>query len=336
VPVGFNVKFGRVDSLAALAALGFSDPQASSGPVNTDAPQLLLEINGDYNYQPLASAPQVGQVLLRGQGGWVGSSPLSLAGVQWQRCDASATSCTTVGTAAKYTVQLADTGFGLRCVVSVKNGLGSVSAPSALSAPVGGTATVSAPTNTSPPSISGTAQEGQTLSASAGSWTGSPTSYAYQWQTCDSSGATCAAVAGATSSTYAVQTANVGATLRVAVTASNGVGSATGVSAQTAVVASATPPPPPAPPTTQNVVFTGTLNPGNPSRTFSVTVGAGVSDAQLSFSKCSSLSLGLSNGNSKSGPSVIVLDATLSAGTYTYTVGGGRCSFTLSVTAPSS
>ena len=50
--------------------------------------------------------------------------------------------------------------------------------------------------NTSPPTISGTAQDGQTLSASTGSWSGSPTSYAYQWQRCDSSGANCANVSG--------------------------------------------------------------------------------------------------------------------------------------------
>jgi hypothetical protein len=44
------------------------------------------------------------------------------------------------------------------------------------------------------------------------------------------------------------------------------------------------------------------------------------------------LSVGLSNGASANGPSVLALDATLAAGTYTYTVGGGRCSFTLTVT----
>jgi hypothetical protein len=44
--------------------------------------------------------------------------------------------------------------------------------------------------------------------------------------------------------------------------------------------------------------------------------------------------LGLSNGASKNGPSVVLLSATLDAGTYTYTVSGGRCPFTLTVTAP--
>jgi hypothetical protein len=63
-------------------------------------------------------------------------------------------------------------------------------------------------------------------------------------------------------------------------------------------------------------------------------VGPGVAKARLSFSKCSALSLSLPNGPSTTGPSVVSLDATLPGGTYTYTVSGGRCSFTLTVTSP--
>ena len=43
--------------------------------------------------------------------------------------------------------------------------------------------------------------EGQTLTVSNGSWTGSPSSFAYQWQDCDSAGNTCTTITGATSST---------------------------------------------------------------------------------------------------------------------------------------
>jgi hypothetical protein len=97
--------------------------------------------------------------------------------------------------------------------------------------------TPSPPVNTVPPTISGTPQAGQTLTASPGTWTGTqPITYAYKWQRCDTAGANCSAISGATGSTYAVTSADVGRTLRVAVTATNSVGSATATSSATAVV----------------------------------------------------------------------------------------------------
>jgi len=99
-----------------------------------------------------------------------------------------------------------------------------------------------APTNTVAPTISGTPQSGQTLTASPGTWTSaSSVTYAYQWQRCNSSGASCISVAGATAQTYAVTTADVGTTLRVVVTATNTDGSSIANSAATAVVTAAGP-----------------------------------------------------------------------------------------------
>ena len=51
------------------------------------------------------------------------------------------------------------------------------------------------PVNTAPPTISGTAQQGQTLTESHGAWTNSPTSYTYQWLQCDSTG-NCTTITG--------------------------------------------------------------------------------------------------------------------------------------------
>ena len=64
---------------------------------------------------------------------------------------------------------------------------------------------------------------------------------AYAWQRCNAQGATCAAISGATAQTYAVQTADAGSTLRVAVTAKDASGSNTATSSQTAVVTQAGP-----------------------------------------------------------------------------------------------
>src|SRR5919201_1067295 len=95
----------------------------------------------------------------------------------------------------------------------------------------------SPPSATSAPTISGTPQQGQTLSASTGSWSGTtPISYAYQWQRCNSSGGSCTPVAGATASSYLLVSADVGSTMRVSVTGINSAGSATASSAATAVV----------------------------------------------------------------------------------------------------
>ena len=100
-----------------------------------------------------------------------------------------------------------------------------------------------APTNSAAPTISGTPQVGQTLTASPGTWNSSTTpTYSFQWQRCDTAGNNCAAIAGATSQSYTVQSADVDHTLRVAVTATNSSGSGSATSAQTAVVSQPGPP----------------------------------------------------------------------------------------------
>jgi len=96
-----------------------------------------------------------------------------------------------------------------------------------------------APSNGAPPTISGTPQEGSTLTTSTGQWSStSAIAYSFQWQRCDSAGANCADIAGATSQSYAVQTADVGKTLRSVVSASNADGVTKANSAPTSVVMS--------------------------------------------------------------------------------------------------
>ena len=103
-----------------------------------------------------------------------------------------------------------------------------------------------APTNQSPPTISGTPQVGQVLSANAGSWNGTtPISYGYQFRRCGADGGSCSNIGGANHSTYRLKSADRGATIRVRVTAKNADGSAQSDSVPTAVVqaASTTPQP---------------------------------------------------------------------------------------------
>jgi Ig domain of plant-specific actin-binding protein len=93
------------------------------------------------------------------------------------------------------------------------------------------------PVNTLPPTISGTPQVGQSLTASPGTWSNKPTSFAYVWQRCDQAGANCVDIAGATGQGFTPTPAEAGSTLRVVVTATNPLGSKRAVSAATPVVA---------------------------------------------------------------------------------------------------
>jgi hypothetical protein len=100
--------------------------------------------------------------------------------------------------------------------------------------------TAVAPTNQTPPTIAGTAQEGSTLTAGNGTWTGTtPLTFTYQWQRCDANGKNCVSITGQTTNTYAVQKADVGGTLVVNVVGTNSDGHDSENSVATAVVTAA-------------------------------------------------------------------------------------------------
>jgi len=80
------------------------------------------------------------------------------------------------------------------------------------------------------PVISGSLALGSTMSVSTGTWKGTgPIQYTYQWLRCGATGA-CQGINGATNSTYVVQQADIGQTLRVRVTAKTNMGSASAAS----------------------------------------------------------------------------------------------------------
>jgi hypothetical protein len=82
------------------------------------------------------------------------------------------------------------------------------------------------PANVTAPGVSGTTRPGSRLSASKGSWSGTPTiDYRYQWQRCSSGGTGCANITGASDSHYEVASADLGSTLRVVVSAGNWISS---------------------------------------------------------------------------------------------------------------
>jgi hypothetical protein len=188
----------------------------------------------------IVGKPRVGVELRATRGTWTPPRPVAYE-YSWLRCSAGRAKCRRISGAVRrrYTPSSRDVGTTLRVTVTAKNAAGSGRATSRPTRAV-----LAPPAVASSPTVSGTAQQGQTLTAGSGTWSGTqPINYAYQWQRCDSTGGNCAPIGGATATAYMLTAADVGSTVEVAVTASNLAGSATASSAATAVVQAASPPP---------------------------------------------------------------------------------------------
>jgi hypothetical protein len=202
----------------------------SSPPVNMTPPTI-------------SGTAQQGSTLTADAGSWGGATPIDYA-YQWRRCDTSGAACADIAgaTGSSYAVTSSDVSSTLRVSVTGTNSYGSSTASSNPSTVV--QAASAAPVNTSPPTINGTAREGDVLNANPGGWSGTqPITYTYQWQRCDTAGANCSGIGGATNAAYVPTSADVGSTLRVGVVAANAIGSAVGLSNATALVQSNSPQP---------------------------------------------------------------------------------------------
>jgi subtilase family serine protease len=105
--------------------------------------------------------------------------------------------------------------------------------PTGLGSPIGlqAFAIAGTPQSVSPPTVTGVAEQGQTLTEHHGEWTGSPTSFSYQWERCDNTGNGCQTISGASATTYTLAAADIGSTVRVRETAHNSLGSGSADSA---------------------------------------------------------------------------------------------------------
>ncbi len=192
-------------------------------------------------YPPANTAPPTmsgsavrGTLLNATPGTWTG--PDNQYGYQWQRDSGEGYVDIAGATAGRYTLGVADEGATVRVVVSATNPDATIAVPSAATGPVAG----APPVNTGPPTISGTAQRGYTLSAGVGAWNGVDNAYSYQWQD-STDGATWTSIAGATGSTYTLAPADVGTQLRVLISATNEDGTGSAPSASTGWIAAAPP-----------------------------------------------------------------------------------------------
>lgn len=242
---------------AILAAAGGS---AGDVPARSDARPANLAV------PTITGTAQEGQTVTGHNGSWVCEPPYvdpdtgeqwtaCKYDFQWQRCDAAGVCADIAGAASQnYVVAPADRGSALRVAVTATNydcnepgtecRYSSATAYSALTSVVPGAPPAGPPpppeeeegppVSKALPVVAGPPQEGQTVTAGRGDWSGlRPMNFSYQWSRCvDPAGGsgTCSPVAGATGSSYAVESLDVGTSLKVTVTASNEAGSASATS----------------------------------------------------------------------------------------------------------
>ncbi len=229
-PSAADVANRLVAVVTASNSAGASAPAASSPnvevqqlPSNTSAPLLS------------SNSPVTGTVLSVTNGSWSGYPDTFTYTYEWLRCNSNGQNCQSIAaaTSASYTPTSADVGDKLEAAVTATNTAGAAAAFSAQT----NTVITPAPVNTALPAISSnTPQQGVEDTVSTGTWTNSPTSFAYQWKDCNSAGEACSNISGATASHYTPAASDIGFTLRVFVTASNTGGSASATSTATGEV----------------------------------------------------------------------------------------------------
>lgn len=209
-----DVTATNVTGSATATSLPTVPVLAAAPPQNTALPQI-------------SGTEQVGNTLTATQGTW-NNTPTSFS-YQWKRGG----NVISGATGSSYLLVNGDATFAITVTVTATNSAGSASATSN---PTGSIAAAgAAPVNTVLPAITGTAQVGQLLTVSNGTWSNSPSGYTYQWK---ADGANVAS--GGTSSTYTPVVGDIGKVITCAVTATNGSGSATATSNGTSAVISAT------------------------------------------------------------------------------------------------
>jgi lysozyme len=218
------------DRLNAAAPSGFALPAFPSGAPTSASPPTVL------------GAPRAGTRLTGVPGTWSGGKPVAFT-YQWQSCDAAGSGCIPIvgATLPTYVPGAADVGHALVLSVSAtgKGGTATAASPPTLAVAAGGSGGTARPAALAPPQLTGSAVAGGTLTGTVGTWTGSPSSFAFQWRRCNAVGAACAAVSGATASTYVLTPGDIGATISLVVTATGSGGSQSATAATTAVVVAA-------------------------------------------------------------------------------------------------
>jgi hypothetical protein len=194
------------------------------GPIG-GAPPLLAS-----TVQPTVSGEAVQGSTLKVEPGTWRPVPESFS-YQWARCTAEGRACAPIegATANTHLVGARDLGHALVAIVQARSGVTSQAVFSVATAPVvagaGADETVTGPLSSAPPVVAFVIQQGRQLTGAAGSWFGSGAiKYAYQWHRCDTAGAHCKSIRGATGRTYTLVAKDVGKTIGFGVRATDKTG----------------------------------------------------------------------------------------------------------------
>ena len=197
----------------------------------------------------ISGTPTQGDQLTLTPGTYTGDSTPTVS-EQWMDCSsADPSTCTNAiagETGNSYTLQSTDVGKFVAVVETASNTDSATMLPTSATQTATPTGPVAAPvpdapTNSTPPSITGTTTSGQVLTEGGDSWTGSPTAFTYQWLRCTT---TCTSITtNGNAKQYTLTDADVGATIKVQMTASNSnpTPSAAATSDPTATIVGVTP-----------------------------------------------------------------------------------------------
>lgn len=202
--------FTRIEATLVTASgcktSGWFDVHHSAGPTTSNAPNsgnATTTANGDF---AIGVIPYVAASGAGTQGaGWTKAQDVGIGG------------STTNSVFVEY---------------QVLGNAGAYAATASLSSSVGWDADIwtylaapTTPVNTVAPVVSGTTTVGQTLSTTDGTWTNTPTSFAYRWQRDNHGGGSYSNIGSATANTYVLVDGDDGCNIRCVVTATNGSGS---------------------------------------------------------------------------------------------------------------
>lgn len=224
-----RVLFGvGVAALVVVGAAGAVVSRSTVAPSNSSLPTI-------------SGTAAVGSTVTANPGTWAGSAPITYQ-YQWLICGGDGGACHAIpgATTQTYKFTSGDQGNTARVNVIASNSDGSSSGQSPATVKVAAAA-ASGPANTAPPTITGDASAGGTLTATPGTWNGAqPITFKYQWLICGSDGNACHDISGANAQTYQPTKNDVGNAVRVKVTATDSSGSTDTTSIPSAAVSATT------------------------------------------------------------------------------------------------